>query len=586
MVKKKEYKPSQNKRAAITNLILLVVALVLVNIFAGFVFTRLDLTAEKRYTLNPATISMLKKLPDIVYVKVYLKGDLPANYRRLSNATKEMLDEFRAYSNNIEYEFINPSESSDEKERRAIYQQLLKEGLTYTTPVEEKEAGLSQKLIWPGALVTYRNKTMPLQLLKSQTYRNEEEMVSRSINDLEYELTNIIRKLGTVLKPRIAFLEGHQELDSLQTMDMSMALEEYYNVERIRLDSNLTSLVERSERDDSISFFTLYKALIIAKPQQPFSEKDKYLIDQYIMRGGKVLWLIDRVQASMDSLNNTSTELVYPLDLNIDDQLFKYGARINPNLVMDLRSASIPLVTGRVGNQPRMQFFKWYYFPLSLPASNHPVVNNLNAIRFEFAGSIDTVGAPGIKKTVLLSSSVRSQVINAPARISLNILREQPDPSIYRLKNIPLAVLLEGRFESNFKNNIRQEIRDNKKFGFLEQAEKPGKMIIVADGDVIRNNVSATTGRLSPLGYDRYTGELFGNKDFLLNCVNYLCDDSGLIGVRSRTAKLRMLDDARIKKERASIQVRNVVIPILILFAGGIALNFIRRRRYGRQPKK
>lgn len=582
MVKDKKTNPKL-RRAAIVNLLLLLLFVVLLNMAGAFRFFRLDLTQEKRYSLSPATIKLLENLPDVVYVKVYLEGELPASYRKLRNSCQEMLDEFRAYTDKVEYEFINPSASEDEQERKAIYMQLSKDGLTYTTPVEEKGAGVSQTLIWPGALFTFRGRTLPLQLLKSTTYANEEAMINRAINDLEYEMTNTVRKLNTIIKPRVAFVEGHGELDSLETKDISTALEEYYSVERIRIDSNLTSLVYRAEREDSLIFVPRYKAIILAKPDSVFPEKDKFLIDQYVMYGGKVLWVVDRVDASMDSLSSYNATMVYPLDLNLDDMLFKYGARVNGDLVMDLRSSVIPVVVGRIGNQPRFEPKRWPYFPLSMPASNHPVVNNLNAIRFEFANSIDTLGAPGIRKSVLLRSSNRSNLINAPARISLNILREKPDPKIYSKEGIPVAVLLEGKFQSLYKNRLIPELMNNPKVGFKAECVKDNRMIVVADGDAIRNGVSRQTGRLLPLGFDRFTGEQFGNRDFILNCVNYLCDDAGLISVRSREAKVRLLDDARIKNERFSIQLKNVAIPIAgLLLAGGLIV-YLRRRRYARK---
>lgn len=573
---------SRLKRSAILNLVLLVVLLILANLAASFKFTRFDLTSERRYSLSDATISLLENLDDYVYVKVYLEGDLPANYTKLRNSTKELLDEFRAYSSFVEYEFINPSESENEKERRAIYQQLLDAGLTYTNPVEQKASGVSQTLIWPGALITFKTRTLPLQLLRSQTYANEEELITRSVNDLEYEMTNTIRKLGTVIKPRICFIEGHGELDSLDTKDVTISLEEYYAVERKRLDSNLTSLVLRAEKGDTVKFIPRYKAIIIARPDSAFSEKDKFIIDQYIMRGGKVLWLINKVDASMDSLNVYSNKFVYPIDLNLDDQLFRYGARVNPDLVADLRASVIPVVAGMVGNQPRFIPKRWPFFPLSLPATKHPVVNNLNATKFEFVSTVDTVGAPDIKKTILLSSSKRSRILSTPARISLNILRETPDPRQYSSSGLPFAVLLEGSFTSIFRNRMSPQIRNSDKIGFLESSIKPGAMIVVGDGDVIKNSYSRTTGRMSPLGYDRYTGELFGNKDFILNCVNYLCDDSGLISVRSREVKLRLLDETQVKSTRTSIQIRNVLVPILLILISGLILSFLRKRKFGR----
>ena len=565
------------------NLVLLVVLLVLANLAASFKFTRFDLTSEGRYSLSETTISLLENLDDFVYIKVYLEGDLPANYTKLRNSTRELLDEFRAYSSFVEYEFINPSESENEKERKAIYQQLLDAGLTYTNPVEEKASGVSQTLIWPGAIISFKGRTLPLQLLKSQTYANEEELITRSVNDLEYEMTNTVRKLGTVIKPRICFIEGHGELDSLDTKDLTLSLEEYYAVERKRLDSNLTSLVLRTEKGDTVKFIPRYKAIIVASPDSVFSEKDKFIIDQYIMRGGKVLWLLNKVDASMDSLSIYSNKFVYPTELNLDDQLFRYGARVNPDLVADLRASVIPVVAGMVGNQPRFIPKRWPFFPLSLPTTNHPVVNNLNATRFEFVSSVDTVGAPEIKKTVLLASSKRSRILSTPARISLNILRETPDPRMYSSSGIPFAVLLEGTFTSNFRNRMSPQILNNDKIGFVEAAIKPTAMIVVGDGDVIKNSYSRATGRMAPLGYDRYTGELFGNKDFLLNCVNYLCDDSGLISVRSREVKLRLLDETQVKASRTAIQVKNVLVPIVLILLTGVLLTYLRKRKFGRR---
>jgi ABC-2 type transport system permease protein len=577
---------AKRKRIAVVNLLLILSVLILLNIAGAFKFIRFDLTSEKRYTLNPATIDLLENLDDIVYFKVYLEGDLPANYKSLRNSTKEMLDEFRAYSSFIEYEFINPSEADSEEEKKAVYRQLIEDGLVYTNPIEEKASGVSQTLIWPGAVVRYRGRSFPLQLLRTQTYANEEQLINRSINDLEYEMTNVIRKLQTVVKPRVAFIEGHGELDSTDTKDITLALSEYYTVERTRIDSNLTSLVFRDEKGDSIRFIPRFKAIIIAKPEQVIPEKDKFIIDQYIMRGGKVLWLVDRVKADMDSMSVYSSKLVYPLDLNLDDQLFKYGARINANLVADLRSSVIPLVVGRVGNQPRFQPKRWPYFVLSFPDSKHPVINNLNASRFEFVSTVDTVDAPGIKKTILLKTSKRSRDVNTPARISLNILREEPDPRQYPKSGLPIAVLLEGKFTSVFSNRLVASLLSSNEIGYLEKAEKPGAMIVVGDGDVIKNGVNRSTGQIIPMGFDRYTGELFGNRDFILNCVNYLCDDTGLIAVRSRDVQLRLLDVTKIKASRTLIQMQNVVFPIALILLAGAIIILLRRKHFSKTKTK
>jgi len=576
------------KKAAIINTLLLLALLILANVLSTVKFSRIDLTAEKRFSLNNNTIGLIESLDDYVFVKVYLHGDLPAPYRKLRTEMQQMLNEFRAYSKNIQYEFINPSASSDQKERNAIYKQLNESGLTYTTPVEEKESGVSQRIIWPGAILSYRNKSVPLNLLSSQTYASEEAMIGQAVTNLEYALTNAIRKLSVKLRPRIAFIEGYGMLDSMRTKDISMAFSEYYDVERVRIDSTLSALLYRNSEGDSVKISPRFRCVIIAKPQEAFKEKDKYMLDQYVMHGGRILWLLDAVHADMDSLSTGNMAMVFPNNLNLDDQLFKYGVRINPNLVMDLRAASIPVVTGVIANQPRYQPFKWFYFPLSFPGSNHPIVNNLNPVRFEFAGNIDLVGNEQIKKTVLLSSSPRSKLTPAPARVSLNILKESPQPEQYVSGELPLAVLLEGNFTSLYKNrplDPQDLLRNNKSIGFRQEGVS-SKMIVVADGDVIKNFYNPVNGKIAPLGLDRYTGEIFGNKEFLLNAMNYLCDDSGLISIRSRTIRLRLLDETKVKMQLLSIQLKNILIPIALVIVLGIAIFSIRKRRFARPTKR
>lgn len=576
------------KKAAILNTALFVVLLILVNLLGGLKFFRIDLTSEKRFSLNENTIELVESLDDYVYVKVYLHGELPSAYRKLKTEILQMLNEFRAYSKNIQFEFINPSASSDQKERNAIYKQLDESGLTYITPVEEKESGISQSIIWPGAILTYRSKSVALNFLSSQTYSSEEMMIGHAINNLEYTLTNAIRKLSIRLRPRIAFIEGYGMLDSMRTKDITNAFQEYYDVERISIDSTLSSLVYRNDVGDSVRISPRYRSIILAKPLEAFKEKDKFIIDQYLMYGGRILWLIDAVHADMDSLSAGNTAMVFPNNHNLDDQLFRYGVRINPNLVQDLRAASIPVVVGVVANQPRYQPFKWFYFPLSLPQSNHPIVNNLNPVKFEFANNIDFTGNESIKKTVLLHSSARTKLIPAPSRVSLNILKEAPNPSDYVTGEIPLAVLLEGNFISLYKNRLldpEDKIRNNRAIGFKEESS-PTKMIVIADGDVIKNSYNPVSNKISPVGYDRYTGEIFGNKEFLLNAMNYLCDDSGLISIRSRTIKLRLLDETKVKINKLNIQLKNILIPVFCIVLLGFFKFFWRKRRFANRKSK
>ncbi|MFZ4740826.1 MAG: gliding motility-associated ABC transporter substrate-binding protein GldG [Bacteroidales bacterium] len=566
----------------ITQVIYGLIIIVLLNTIGSFVFTRFDLTAEKRYSLSPATKKLLKQIDDIVYFKIYLEGDdFPASFKRLSNSTKEMLDEFRALNNNIQYEFINPNAITDKKQRNDLYKLLVQKGIQPTNLQVKEKGGSSQQVIFPGAEVSYKAQTMPLQLLIDQMGIESENVLNNSIQALEYNISNVIRKLSIKSKPKIAIIEGHGELNNFEMYDITSALSQYYQVDRIRIDEKVNKLTNREISDTSeTKISNIYKAIIIAKPDSAFSEKDKFIIDQYVMYGGKILWLIDPVFASMDSLKNTSQTVGITNELNLADQLFRYGVRLNTNLIMDISALQIPIVTGKVGNQPQTSFLPWYFFPIIMPTANHPIVKNLNAIKTEFVGSIDTIDN-AIKKTILLTSSKYSRLINTPVIIDLGILKKEPEERLFNKPFQSVAVLLEGEFESNFSNRISSEISQSEKIGFLKKS-KPTSMIVISDGDVIKSQFHYSKGYPMPLGYDQYTGQMFGNKEFILNCMNYLCDDSGLITVRSRELKLRMLDKTKIEKSKIQLQIINVVLPIVIIIIVGFLMAFLRKRRYSK----
>ena len=565
------------KRYSIIQFILCFAIILFLNIIGSFVFTRIDLTSEKRYTLSDATKKLIKNLDDIVYFKIYLEGDFPGapGFKRLRNETCEMLNQFRAYSDYIQYEFINPSAGSDKKQIKDLYQQLVSKGLQPTNLQIKNTEGSSQQIIFPGAIATYKEKEMPLQLLNSQIGIAPEAVLNSSIQSLEYNIASVIKKLSIIHKPKIAFIEGHGELDKYETGDISNSLSEYYNVQRITINHKLKALKD-------------IKAIIIAKPDSMFDDKDKFIIDQFVMKGGKVLWLIDPVFASMDSLRTSDETIGIAQKLGIEDQLFKYGVRLNYDLIQDLNAMPIPVKTGNLGNQPQLSYMPWYFFPVVMPGPNHPIVNNLNAIKFEFVSSIDTVGSKSIVKKVLLTTSKYSRTLGTPVSIDLDIMRKEPDERLFNKSNIPVAVLLEGIFTSLFKNHITPEIAEDKEIDFRETSV-PNRMIVVSDGDVIKNMVQIYNGSKYPLplGYDKYTRESFGNKDFLLNCIDYLCDDSGLIDVRSRELKLRLLDKTKINKNKLMIQLVNTGIPILLVLCFGLIYGIIRKRKYvTTQPMK
>lgn len=590
MVKSSADKSGRNdlKRQNIIQLLLSLVIIVLVNIIGHYAFTRIDLTSEKRYSLSDATREILEEVDDIVFFQVYLEGDFPAGFKRLRRATKEMLDEFRAYNDNIEYEFINPFEDAEGKKKSDIIQLLMERGLQPTDLQVKTTEGSSQKIIFPAAIVTYKSQESPVQLLISQVNLPPEEILNNSIQHLEYNLASTIKKLSSPYKPPIAFIEGHGELDALETADAQQALSDYYQVDRIRIDGQLSSLTVRDsiEKDEGVGFAirNKYDAIIIAKPDSVFPEKDKFIIDQFIMRGGKVLWLIDPVFASMDSLQNTEATMGIINNLNLDDQLFKYGVRLNTNLVMDLNALPIPMVAGRIADQPQIEFFPWYYFPLVNPAGDHPIVNDINIVKTEFISSVDTISRPGIRKTYLLQTSQYSRIVNTPAYINLNTLREAPDERLYNKGHQPVAVALEGKFESVFVNRVPPAIQNEEAIGFLEKG-KQSKMVVVADGDIIKNQVRYSKGQPIPLplGYDRYTNQEFGNREFILNSVNYLMDNTGLTNLRTRDLKLRLLDQTKVSRERLKWQLINLIIPVFLVIIYGFVHLIIRKRKYTKQ---
>jgi ABC-2 type transport system permease protein len=555
------------KSQNIIQLLLVVGIIALLNFISSFVFTRIDLTGDKRFTISESSKKIVGNLKDVVYIKVYLEGDFPPGFQRLRNATREMLDELRNYAKgNLEYEFINPSASTDEGERNQFYRQLAEKGLTPTNLEEQNNEGTSQKIIFPGALVSFSTQEIPVQLLKDQIGVSSVQMLNNSIQNLEYELISAIRKATNPLKPSIAFTTGHGEVDERRVEDITSVLKTSYSVDRVEVMHTLGVLDK-------------YRAVIIAKPDSVFDDKSKFIIDQYLMHGGKIFWLLDQMEVSMDSLGTKGETMAMGRQINLDDMLFRYGIRINYDLILDLQSAPIPVVTGYVGNQPRTQLRPWYYFPLMAPSELHPLVNNLNSVRGQFVSTMDTVGAPGIKKTVLLTTSKYAKVSPAPVRVNLGIMQLKPLPQQYNQQYLPTAILLEGKFESVFKNRpIPDTIRNSPDIRFREESEKPTRMVVVSDGDVITNDFQK--GRALACGYDKYSGTFFGNRSFVENVMDYLSDDSGLMSVRNKEYKIRLLDPQILEKDGQMIRMFNCIIPPLLVLIFGTFKFYRRRKKY------
>ena len=575
---------NNHRRNNILQLVYGLIIIMTINIISNYVYTRFDLTSEKRYTLSPATIDMLENLDEYVFFKVYLDGDFPAGFKRLRNETKEMLNEFRAYSKFIEFEFSNPSESSNEEERNKVYQLLMEKGLQATNLQVNDKKGNSAQLIFPGAIVSYMNTESHIELLKTQLGMPPEEVLNSSVENLEFTLASVVRQLTVNTRAKIAFIEGHGELSKKETADIGNALSEQYSVTNVRLNEQITSLSNFKTYDSTgrIIITNKFDAIIVAKPDSAFSEKDKFVIDQFIMRGGKVLWLVDPVYASMDSLQNARTTLGFGLDLNLNDMFFKYGVRMNQELLMDLNARPIPIVTGMIGDQPRQEFLPWYYFPIITANSKHLIVNNMNSIMTDFPGTLDTVKSENVKKTPLLASSNYTRVSKAPALIDLKMMDNIQDPKFLKAFNLPpkmVAVLVEGEFTSLFSNRIPPKLANNDSIGFQKISRKTAQ-IFVSDGDIIKNQIHYSKGYPLPLGFDQFTRETFGNKDFILNAMNYLIDENGLISIRSREIKLRLLDKNKMDENMLLIKSLNVLLPIILIFALALLLQWRRKRKY------
>ncbi|MGP8215777.1 MAG: gliding motility-associated ABC transporter substrate-binding protein GldG [Bacteroidia bacterium] len=560
----------KNKQRDLTRLGLSILLLILCNYVGSFVFKRFDLTSEKRYTLSPESKEIAKNLKSIAFFKVYLNGKLPAGFIRLRDEMKEMLDEFNAYSGGkVQYQFIDPTTLG---ERKAVFHQLYEQGLEPFNLEVKENSGTAEQIIWPGAILTYAGRDMGINILQTQMDADPETQLNNSIEALEYNIDNAIHKIDIKTRPIVAFLQGHGEPDSLHLAGAINALSEYYDVRLLPINHRINGL-------------QLCKALIIAKPLKPIDDKDAYVIDQFIMRGGKVFWLIDPMYAPMDSLARNGMTISFKNDLNLDDQLFRYGVRLNSNLIEDLQSSAIPLNSAFPGEQPRIQLYPWLFEPLISPSGNNPIVRNLNLVEFKYASTIDTIQQPGIKKTILLTTSKATRLLNAPVRISFDMVRIQPDAKQFNQGFQPVAVLLEGKFTSAFKGRLDINPDTLKMLGYKPDGVNTS-MIVVSDGDVIINEVDRNKNEAYPLGYDGYTykvtQQIYGNKDFIVNCMNYLCGDSALLTVRTKQLKLRLLDRDKAHKYKTQLQITNMVVPIGLIVLLGIALAVLRKRKYAR----
>ncbi len=563
-----------------------VLIIILVNLIGHYLFARLDLTAEKRYTISKSTKKMLRDLEEPVLFRVYLEGNLESDYQRLQNETRDMLNQFRAYSRYVEYEFVNPNSITDDRERQDFYKKLAEKGIQPSYLQVQTANGYEQQILIPAADVSYKGRETSIQLYQSQAYVSAPVSLNNSIQDLEYVLSNAIRSLATVVKPKIGFTTGHGELDTRGLYDIMMSLTENYTMEYVDLNEDINVLTHRSRNADStMRFVNNYDLLVVAKPTEAFTDQELYLLDQYIMYGGKVLWLIDPLNATMDSLQTQDQAIVVRYPLNLDEMLFNYGVRVNSDLIEDVRCRPIPLIVGMVGDQPQMNFRPWFYFPDIVPLSQHPIVRNLDLIKTDFISSIDIMdnsNTQEVAKTVLLTTSEYSRIKNAPVIMDINEAKvdmSEMDQRLFNRKNIPVAVLLEGTFHSMWRSRLAPSFTELPEMGYRDTSVTT-KMIVISDGDMIKNRFNAKEGVAYPLGYDMYTQAMYANKQFLLNCIDYLAGNEAAMQTRSRSVTMRKLDTLEAKNNRLSYQIINVALPVALVLLVIPVVLLVRKKRY------
>jgi ABC-2 type transport system permease protein len=537
--------------------------LLLLNVLSKAWFFRVDMTQEQRYSIQAPSRELLSSLEDVVYVEVFLEGDLNASLRRLRNAIGETLEVFDSYAaRGVQFRFTDPATAQSQKAQSEFAQELAAKGIQMLPVVETRDGQRVEKIVFPGALITYQGMETAVMLFKHNQARNYQEVVNQSIEGLEYELASAIQRLSTIERKRIGFLTGHGELDEQETASLRSALIDRYDVIDITLAGRLNPLD--------------CQVLVIAKPATKFSEQEKYFLDQYILNGGRMIVGLDQMDASMDSASRDDY-FAFPLETGLMDQLFRYGARVNLDLVQDRVAARYPVVTGMVDNKPQMMQTEWPFFPLINQYGQHPTTRNLDAVMTRFISSIDTVRADGVQKTPLMFTSPYARKSTAPVKVSINDLRRNVDPSTFAEGPIPVAYLLEGSFSSLYRNRFAPQGIDTTGF---KRVGAPSKIIVIGDGDLFRNDINPRNRKPQQLGLDPFSGYVFANQDLLLNMVSFLADENGLITARNREIRLRPLNKEKIRVERAQWQVLNLGLPLLFLVAFGVVRRYWRSRRY------
>ena len=545
----------------------LAIILFLINFASYYIYKRFDVTQDNRYTLSETTKKIIDGVDSPMLIDVFLEGNFPADFKKLQSETRQLLEEFSAYNSNISFQFVNPIEN--EGERVEVMKKFFEKGLTPINVTVEEKGKQTQEVVFPWAIANYGDKGAKVQLLKNLMGASTEKKVESSVQHLEYAFAEAIHKISKEKQRKIAVIKGNGELEDIYIADFLKTIRDNYYIGPITLDSVASQPIK------TLKALNIYDLAIIAKPKEKFSEAEKQVLDQFIMKGGKTLWLVDGTTAEMENLyNETGSTLVSNNDLNLTDMFFKYGFRISPQMIKDEYGTPLKLASGKEGSESQMETYNWKMAPFIYPASNkHPIVKNTDGVKFDFCSPIELLKS-NVTTTILLESSTYSKEIGTPNMVSLEMIAEETSPKDYPNGGlIPVAALLEGSFTSMYNNRVLP-FKGNK---FLNKSV-PTKMIVISDGDVIKNQLDK--GAPIELGYDKYTGQYFGNKEFILNSVNYLLDDNGLINIRSKDVSLPILDKQRVQDNYSQTQLLTVALPIVLLGIFGMLFTYLRKKKY------
>ena len=549
------------------NIIFTICLFFLINIISHFYFERVDLTSAKKYSISKETKNLISNIEDIIFFKIYLHGDIPVEYKRLANELKYILNELKAYSKYIEYEFVDPSQITNEEYKVQLQKELYSKGITPVPHRNYTNNKMEETWIFPGLIATYKTQETGISLISKAITNNTNSMIETSINDLEYSLVSLLKTL-TTKKKKIGLINGHGEMNGNQILSFKeMMGKDYQLIDLAPLNGQLSAL-------DGLD------AVIINNPKQMFDEKDKFIIDQFIMHGGKSIWILNGNTASMDSLERKNETLVMPIEnRNLHDLLFKYGIRINNDIIQDIQAVSIPIVTHYIKEKPQWTFFPWTFFPLLNKQDKHIITKNISPIKSQFPSSIDIIDND-IQKMILLTTTPNTQIQTPPTIVNLELLKEPLNEELFNSGKKNIAVLLEGRFESVFTNRIPLTIKNNKDIQFRSNSVNENKIIVISDGSIIQNQF--LKGQNLPIGFDKHTGKQYGNDEFMRNAIDYLLGNEILIEARSKNISVRLLNQQKIKSEKNFWQIFNLISPIIILLLIGISLQLIRKQKYQR----